>query len=270
MSGNTITLAQLEGTDLGEHRASYRDTDTLLYALAVGAPADDLELAYERDQRVLPTYGCAIGLWAVEAAGQLGAYDPHRSLHASQSLIVKESLPTSGTVLMSGRIAHVWDKGKAAMVDIDVDCDYFTATYSIFLPGMGGWGGERGPKTQLGHTPELNRTSEFHTSPNQAALYRLTGDRHPVHIDPEIAKANGFERPILHGLCTLGITTRVLAEQAGSHPAALTSLSVRLSAPVLPGERLVINSGTDGTKQYFATHVGDTAVLGSGQATFSR
>lgn len=268
MSSDTMTLAELAGTSLGDHEVSYRDTDTLLYALTLGAQPDELDLVYERDQRVLPTYGCALGLWAVEAAGRLGAYDPHRSLHASQGLHVKKPLPPHGAITMSGRVENVWDKGKASMVDIKVDCEYFTATYTIFLPGIGGWGGERGPKSQQAQSPEFNRISQFTTSRDLAALYRLTGDRHPVHIDPEVAKPNGFDRPILHGLCTLGISVRMLAEQAGSHPAELTTLNVRLSAPVLPGQTLEVSSGSDGGVNHFDTRVGDAVVLSGGQATF--
>ena len=107
-----MALADLAGTDLGTRAATYDDTAVILYALAVGASATDLDLVYERDLRTLPTYACALGLWAVEGAGRLGAYDPKRSLHAAQRLVVHESLPTRGEIPMTGRIAGVLDKGK--------------------------------------------------------------------------------------------------------------------------------------------------------------
>ncbi len=268
MSATALSVADLAGVDLGTHTASYDDTAVILYALAVGASSADLDLVYERDLRTLPTYACALGLWAVEAAGRLGAYDPKRSLHASQRLVVHGSLPASGQVPMTGRIANVYDKGKAALVEIEVSAPEFAASYNIFLPGLGGWGGDRGPSTASGGTAGLSRTSAFHTDPDLAALYRLTGDRHPVHIDPAVAGANGFESPILHGLCTLGIAARVVAGQAGAHPADLRELEVRLAAPVLPGDTLEIASGDAAGAVHFEARVGDTTVLSDGKARF--
>ena len=93
---------------------------------------------------MLPTYACALGLWAVEKAGGLGAYDRNMSLHAAQILELHASMPRSGSFEARGRVAEVWDKGKAAIVTIVVECEIFTARYGIFLPGRGGWGGERG------------------------------------------------------------------------------------------------------------------------------
>lgn len=264
----TTPLADIVGADLGAYTATYDDTDAILYALAVGAAPTQLDLVYERDLRVLPTYACALGLWAVEAAGRLGAYDPTRSLHAAQRLNVKQPLPPGGSVLMSGRIANVYDKGKASLVEIEVCSEYFDACYGIFLPGTGGWGGDRGPSSSTYDCPQPIRTDTFSTSPDLAAMYRLTGDRHPIHIDPAVAAANGFARPILHGLCTLGIATRVTAELAGTHPADLTELDVRLAAPVLPGDVLQVSSGTAGSQLYFAAHVGDSTVLAGRMVPF--
>lgn len=269
MSTAVTTLGQLAGTDLGTHVASYDETAAILYALAVGAAATDLDLVYERDLRVLPTYACALGLWAVEAAGRLGAYDPTRSLHASQRLVVHGPMPASGSLEMAGRIAAVYDKGKAAVVEIEVTSSVFSATYNIFLPGLGGFGGERGPSAPPADPIELVEETTFVTSPDLAALYRLTGDRHPVHIDPDVAAAGGFERPILHGLCTLGIAARIVADQVGVHPADLTALDVRLAAPVLPGDTIVMASGTRDGHVAFEARVGDTVVLSGGKARFA-
>lgn len=268
MSPSTTTLADLAGTDLGTHVASYDDTAVILYALAVGVPATELELVYERDLRTLPTYACALGLWAVEAAGRLGMYDPHHSLHASQQLVVKQPLPSGGEVPMSGRIANVYDKGKAALLEIEVDAPSFTATYNIFLPGLGGWGGNRGPSAGPQEAVEHLHHTQFHTSPDLAALYRLTGDRHPIHIDPSVAHDNGFDRPILHGLCTLGIAARVSARQVGAHPADLHRLSARLAAPVLPGNTLDIASGQRNGAVHFTGSVNGTTVLSGGTAEY--
>lgn len=263
------TLVDLAGTELGTTTVSYRDADAILYALTVGADAGMLDLVYERDLRVLPTYACALGLWAVEKAGRLGAYDPHRSLHASQALVMKHPLPPSGEIEMTGRVERVLEKGKAAMLDVVVDADYFTATYGIFLPGMGGFGGAQSASGAAPTEPAAPEyESSYATDPQLAAMYRLTGDRHPIHIDPAVAVDNGFDRPILHGLCTLGIAARMVAEQLGRHPAELQSLSARLSAPVLPGETLTVRSGGSNDDVAFTTMVGDRTVLKAGRATF--
>ena len=140
-----MQFSDLIGHDLGKHRVTYSSETAILYALAVGAAPDQLELTYERDLRVLPCFGTALGLWAVEKAGDLGAYDRKMSLHASQELVVHKPLPKKGDFEMTGRVAGVWDKGRATMVDIVAECEYFSASYGIFLPGRGGWGGERGP-----------------------------------------------------------------------------------------------------------------------------
>ena len=223
MSTRAIGIEDLAGTQLGTHTAHYDDTDAILYALSVGARAGDLDLVYERDLRILPTYACALGLWAVEAAGRLGAYDPARSLHAAQRLVIHEALAPRGSIAMTGRIGNVYDKGKATLVEIDVTAREFSATYQIFLPGLGGWGGDRGPSVPTAEPVESADRYSFDTTGDQAALYRLTGDRHPIHIDPEVAASNGFDRPILHGLCTLGIAARIAAAAAGAHPADAAS-----------------------------------------------
>jgi acyl dehydratase len=262
------TLADLAGTELGTHTASYDDTASILYALSVGAEASQLDLVYERDLRTLPTYACALGLWAVEAAGRLGVYDPRRSLHASQRLMVHQAMPAAGEIEMTGRVAAVHDKGKAALVEIVVDSPTFAATYNIFLPGMGGWGGDRGPSTARTDPVEPTHRTTVPTSTDLAALYRLTGDRHPVHIDPQVARANGFDRPILHGLCTVGIASRVAAGHVGAHPADLRELEVRLAAPVLPGDSLEVVSGERDGAVHFEVLVGETTVLSGGRARF--
>jgi acyl dehydratase len=269
MTSSTLAVADLAGTDLGSHTASYDDTAAILYALAVGASATELDLIYERDLVVLPTYACALGLWAVEAAGRLGAYDPTRSLHASQRLVMHGPLPAGGAIEMAARVANVYDKGKAALVEIEVTSPVFSATYNIFMPGLGGFGGERGAPAAAGEPVELVDETSFETSADLAALYRLTGDRHPVHVDSAVAEAIGFTRPILHGLCTLGIAARIVAGQVGAHPAALTDLDVRLAAPVLPGDTLVVASGERDGLVSFEARVGETTVLSGGKARFA-
>jgi hypothetical protein len=262
-------LAQLAGTDLGAHVSTYDANKAILYALTVGATASDLDLVYERDLRVLPTFGCALGLWAVESAGRLGAYDPKLSLHVAQKIHIHQPLPASSSIEMRGQIANVFDKGKAALVEVEVISGFFTATYTIFLPKMGGWGGDRGPMTSPVSELALTEATETGTHPELAALYRLTGDLHPVHIDPEVARINGFPRPILHGLCTLGISARIIAYQHGFHPAELKYLEARLTSPVLPGDSLTVESGKQNDGINFQTISKGAVVLGNGKAVFN-
>jgi acyl dehydratase len=264
-----MKLADLAGHDLGTRVVSYEDRDAILYALAVGAAPDQLDLVYERDLRVLPTYACALGLWALVDAGALGAYDRMRSLQAGQGLEMHGPLPRCGSIETMARITGAWDKGKAAMVDIEVSSEVFTATYAIFLPGMGGWGGERGPSPAAEPEPGGEPwRAEFATRADQAVLYRLTGDPHPIHIDPEVARANGFDRPILHGLCTLGIAARELAAAAAAHPADLQSITARLAAPVMPGDIIEITATGSGNGIAFEAGADGNVALKGGRAVF--
>ncbi len=260
----------LIGYDLGSHEIGWSEKDAILYALACGAQAHELDLVYERDLRTLPGLATALGLWAVERCGDLGVYDRKKSLHVSQGIEIHAPLPRSARLQAQGRVTAVWDKGKATIVDIEVGCEIFTATYSIFLPGIGGWGGPNAPAASATNAAvELVPVAEYKTSPEQAALYRLTGDLHPVHIDTEVAKGYGFDRPILHGLCTLGIALRMLGPAVGHHPASLRSATARLSAPVLPGDLLILRAAPSGDGIAFDAVVGERQVLKDCWAKFS-
>lgn len=230
------------GLDLGRRVVRYDERDAILYALALGAPASDLSLVFERDLRVLPTFGVALGLWACDALGAHGFFDVPTTLHSAQRLEVWEPLPRSGALELSARVANAWDKGSAAVYEVEVGCRQFRATYTLFAPGRGGFGGERGPSARRDPEEPPAVTETVATSPDQAALYRLTGDRHLIHVDPAAAAAIGQPRPILHGLCTVGVVVRQLAAIAGAHPADLAELSVRFSAPVLPGEEIAVST----------------------------
>lgn len=264
-----LELKDLSGYELGERVLEYDDRDAIIYALAVGASSQQLDLVYEKSLQTLPCYAAALGLWAVESAGELGAYDRKRSLHASQQLVIHKPMPPGGRISTWGRVSAVWDKGKSALLEIEVTSEVFTAIYGIFLPGLGGWGGDRGPSAPREEPIEMDWAGSYRTSPDQAVLYRLTGDRHPVHIDDEVARANGFERPILHGLCTLGIAARMVADAVAAHPASLRDLQARLAAPVMPGDTIEIVAGSapDGTL-HFELKTGELVVLKSGQAKF--
>ena len=264
-----MELADLAGTPLGERTISYDDRTTILYALCAGAAPDELELVWENALRPLPSLATALGLWAVEAAGELGAYDRTRSLHVGQRLVVNSAMPPSGQIAMTGQVDAVWDKGRAAIVEIGVRSTYFDLSYTIFLPGMGGFGGDEAPNLPDVVPLAPSHTTLVQTTENLALLYRLTGDRHPIHVDPATAAANGFDRPILHGLCTLAIAAHSVAKTAGRQPADLSGLSARLAAPVTPGAMLTVAcEDPDKHGIRFEVSVGDQVVLKDGSASF--
>ncbi|WP_232839225.1 MaoC/PaaZ C-terminal domain-containing protein [Streptomyces triticisoli] len=256
------------GHDLGTRTVSYTERDAILYALAVGARASDLDLVFEERLRVLPTFALTLAQWAPDALGSLGAFDIRTAVHGAQRLTVLRPLARAGELSMSARVAEVWDKGSAAVFDIEVASDCFVATWSLFAPGCGGFGGERGPAA-----PERPQTPAEHhltvdTGPDQAALYRLLGDRHHMHIDPEAARAAGMPRPFLHGLCTLAAATLPMAEAQGAHPADLVELQARFAAPVFPGDRLDVHGWSDGTGLRFEASVKESKALSGGRVRF--
>lgn len=259
-------LKDLAGCDLGTRRLDFSADDAILYALAVGASASQLELVYEQNLRVLPTYGCALGLWAVEAAGDLGAYDRTRSLHVGQSLKVHEPL-RPGTIQMRGCVRSVFDKGRLTIVEVEVSAPSFEAGYTILLPGIGGWGGPPPEPSEPWEPLVESWTGTVAVGPDAAALYRLTGDKHPVHVDASVAAGMGLDGPILHGLATMGMTARAVAAAVDAHPADLSAARVRFSNPVYPGCELRIAAEADGNRARTDVSVEDATVM-SGAFTF--
>lgn len=257
-----------QGRHLGERTVSYEERDAILYALAVGATATDLDLVFEEHLQVLPTFALTQAQWAPDALGSLGAFDPTTAVHGSQRLQVHQPLPRAGQLAMAARVAAVWDKGRAAVFDIEVTSAYFTATWSLFAPGLGGFGGERGPAQPRRRERPADRELHVDTTTNQAALYRLLGDWHPMHISPAAARAAGMDRPFLHGLCTLATTTLPLAAAVGAHPADLVDLEGRFASPVFPGDQLRVAVWEAGAGVRFDVARGDETVISGGRAQF--
>ncbi len=236
------SAAEALDLELGHRRVSYGTDDAILYALAVGARATDLDLVFERDLRVLPTFALPQCLWACDELGGRDFFSSTNALQAGQRLEARQPLPKAGSIELDARVSAVWDKGSAALYEIEVVSDYFRAVTSIFAPECGGWGGERGPSALPDPEGEPSLEGAAETSTEQAVLYRLTGDKHLIHVDPEAAAAIGQPRPILHGLCTLGFALRELAALLGRHPADVSFLDARFAAPVLPGDRLEVRA----------------------------
>jgi len=263
-TGTALRADQWAGRSLGTRTAGYSETDAILYALAVGASAEDLDLVFEDRLRVLPSFGLTLAQWAPDELAQQGAFD-NRAVHGAQKLSVLRPLPRSGEITMSARVGEVWDKGSAAVFEVVVESDFFTAAWSIFAPGFGGFDGDRGPSAPPVPEGAPAATDSIRTMPNQAALYRLLGDRHHIHIDPAAAQRIGQQRPILHGLATLATATLPLARLAGTHPADLAEFAGRFSGVVFPGDEIKVRTWAEGR---FDAAVDGRSVITDGLAVF--
>jgi phosphotransferase system glucose/maltose/N-acetylglucosamine-specific IIC component len=164
------------GHDLGRRRVSWTDRDAILYALSVGARADQLALVFEERLRVLPTFALTLAQWAPDALGAAGAFDPTRAVHGSQRLEVLAPLPASGDLEMTAKVSGVWDKSAGAVFDVEVGSELFVATWSILALGRGGFGGERGPVRPPESAEEPVWSKVVEIPENAAALYGLNGD----------------------------------------------------------------------------------------------
>ncbi|MCR2813340.1 MaoC/PaaZ C-terminal domain-containing protein [Microbacterium sp. zg.Y1090] len=260
-----MSAAEWAGRELGTRTVGYDADDAILYALAVGASADDLDLVFEDRLRVLPTFGLTLAQWAPDVLADAGAFDD-RALHGTQTLVVHRPLPAAGELRLAARVGEVWDKGSAAVFEVIVECAEFTATWALFAPGFGGFGGERGPSRAAADAAGEPRRSLLRTFPAQAALYRLTGDKHHIHIDPAASARIGQPKPILQGLCTLAAATLEVARLRDAHPADLVRLEGRFSGAVVPGDVLDVRLWDDGRFQL--DHDG-RAVLTDARADFA-
>lgn len=262
-----MTAASWRGVELGSRTVDYTERDAILYALAVGAAAEDLDLVFEERLRVLPTFALTLAQWAPDELGSRGAFDTSTAVHGAQRLEVLRPLPRSGSLTMKAAVSEVWDKGSAALFDVAVESDCFVATWTLFAPGCGGFGGERGPASPKPRQAAPDHRLEVATSANQAALYRLLGDRHHMHIDPAAARAAGQPKPFLHGLCTLAATTLAVARRYDADPADLRRLEARFAGPVFPGDRLSVDCWETGGIA-FAAEAGERPVLTDAEAGF--
>lgn len=265
------------GYELGTRVVQYCEEDAILYALAVGARADELPLVFERDLKVLPTFALTLGLWVADAASAAGAFVPAQALHGSQSLTMRGPLPPASEFEVTGHVEAVRDTGRSAILDIVCESAYFSATYSIILPGQGGFSPSTPrvkAKSEDGNRAVVHESRIIELSSEQAVLYRLTGDRHLIHVDPAAAEAAGFDRPILHGLCTLGVVARSLAEPLGAKPWELRRIEARFAAPVFPGSTLVVAAerprvGDCGAGLEYSASVDGRCVLADGRVSYS-
>lgn len=267
---------------------SWTSADTLLYALGVGAGHDDpmTDLRYTSEhgddtcpeQKVLPTFGVMV-TWGSRRGRKMGDFNPAMLVHAEQEVVLHRPLTADGAVSLTSQVTGMFDKGSGALVTSEAEAvdpvtgePVVTTRSSVFIRGEGGFGGDPGPRAA---SPIPDRAPDelvtMPTWPGQALLYRLSGDRNPLHSDPRFAARGGFERPILHGLCTYGVTGRALVGAvAGGDGDAMASMSGRFSSPVLPGESLQVAMWrVEDTVTAFQTRKADgTVVIDRGLATW--
>jgi len=266
--------------------ASWTSKDCLLYALGVGAGVLDptgfeLEFTTENSQdiaqRVLPTFPVVVPAGG-GAFGQIGTFNPAMLVHGEQSVALHGPLPVEGSVSSITTITGIYDKGSGAVVasrtdarDKSTDQLLWTTTNSAFIRGEGGWGGDRGSSGTLDFPDRApDHTVIYPTRTDQALLYRLNGDRNPLHSDPKFAAMGGFDRPILHGLCSFGFTGRALLHtMCGSDPDRFGSMAARFSKPVFPGEELTVSIWeAGGGEALFRTSTAAGVVMDAGRLSY--
>ncbi|MGD9472398.1 MAG: MaoC/PaaZ C-terminal domain-containing protein [Novosphingobium sp.] len=279
-----LDVERLRNYRIPQAHDDYDQRDTILYALGVGAglseQIDETTFLYERDLQVLPTMALVLGtpgFWPMDSATGL---DWISILHGEQRLKIFEPLDSFGTLLGELKVTDVADKGPGNAALVRVTKTLRTpggtlvaeASEVWVIRGAGGFGGERVmPGEPLPTIPDRDPDFEvvLPTIRTQAAIYRLSGDRNPLHIDPATAVGAGFDRPILHGLATMGVTGRALVHACcASQAARLREIALRFTAPVYPGETIRTHIWQDGAHLHFRADVveRDVRVIDNGYA----
>jgi len=243
---------------------AYDEDFTILYALGLGAGGvpEDLRFVYEKELRAIPT----MAVMMAQTSGEFlerGGIDYTGIVHGEQRLRIHRPLPPAGRMVSTSRCLSVIDKGaaKGALLNVESTVSdaatgalHATTVMTLFCRKDGGFGGPGDGDLPVhpipGRAPDLEL--ELPTLPQQAQLYRLLGDRNPLHIDPEVAKRAGFDRPILHGLCTYGIACRAIMKACcDNDPDRIEQIDIRCSSPVFPGEPITTLMWRDGQRISF-------------------
>ena len=263
----------------------YSARDTILYALGLGLGADPMDMqqlrfVYEENLLALPTMAVVLGYPGFWVKDPGTGVDWKKVLHGEQSIVLHKPLPASARVIGRSTITGIVDKGadKGALLFSDRDIidsatgeTIATLSGTSFLRGNGGFGGPSGPTPEPHRLPERKPDTicDIATLPQAALIYRLSGDYNPLHADPEVARAGGFPKPILHGLCSLGVAGHaILKTVCGYDPAKLKSLKLRFTTPVFPGETIRTEIWVDGKDVSFRARVveRDAICLNNGHA----
>jgi acyl dehydratase len=255
----------------------YTWKDVVLYNIGVGAGEKDLAFVYENAPgglKVLPSF-CVVP--AMKAFPRLGDnLELSLMLHGEQVIRLSRPLAPNGRITQVGEVLNIYDKGKGAVYRVRIKGhsedgnDLYEAEWSIYYVGAGGFGGDPGPKAEkivppTGNQPDFRITEKV--AENQAVIYRLSGDYNPLHLDPAAAKRGGFDRPILHGLCTYGIATRAIVnELLDGDVAGLKEFSARFSDVVYPGDTLTTEGWKSGDGYIIQAKTDRSVVLSNGRA----
>jgi len=280
----SIDYQKLKEWKVAPRETTYATKDTILYALALGFGADPMDTAqlafvYEEQLKVLPFMALSLtypGFWLSDPATGV---DYQKTLHGEQSIEFHAPLPAAATVVDRIWVEEILDKGpqkgalvygRSSLTDKATGTLLCSLSATMFCRADGGYGGPSGPAKDVHRVPErpADHLCEFPTMPQSALLYRLTGDANPLHADPAVARKAGFERPILHGLCTFGIAGHALLRTLCEYnPSRMRRIDARFSAPVYPGEtiRTEIWRDTDGRASFRCRVVErDLVVLNNG------
>ena len=253
------------GARLPDGETSYTRDQVILYHLGLGAgvPATDpkeLEYTYEKNLKVLPSFAVIPAFSSMGGIGSVPGmqFNFAMLLHGEQEVILHRPLPVEAKLKTSAHIPEIYDKGKAALVIMESTANdaadnqpLFTNRFSLFIRGEGGFGGDSGPK--VGNVaPERapDGLALRKTLPQQALIYRLSGDKNPLHADPEFAKLGGFDTPIIHGLCSYGIACKAIVDEVlGGDVAQVARYQARFAGVAFPGETYRIKYWKDGAKR---------------------
>lgn len=281
-----IDVQKALGAKLPKAESAWSPDQVILYHLGIGAgvgrATDPKELAYtyEKKLKVLPSFAVVPVFGSlVQLVGAPGIQiNPMLVLHGEQDIELHRPIPARATITSEARIAAIHDKGKGALIVIEVESRdaasheaLFTNRFAAFARGEGGFGGDPGPKP--GNEPPARAPDavvETPTTPHQALLYRLSGDKNPLHADPEMAKLGGFDRPILHGLCSYGIVCKAAVDAClDGDVAAVARYQARFSGVVFPGETIVTSVWREGSQLVIAaaTKERGTPVIGNAAIT---
>ena len=251
---------------------TYTWKDVILYALGIGAQTDELSFIYENTPgglQVFPSFAAkASGKLIIDFSREVEGF---RFLHGEQGIRLHRPIPPEGKIMAASRVADVYDKGKAAVIRFltegrtEEGDHLFDVEHIAFHVGAGGFGGDPGPKSESINPPDgvaPDFSISYPIPENQAALYRLSGDLNPLHLDPEFARRGGFDRPILHGLCTYGYATRAIVHGlCGGKVTCFKAFKARFSDAVYPGETLVTEGWRESEGRYIIRARTERAVV---------
>jgi acyl dehydratase len=262
-------------------RRSWTSKDALLYAVGIGAGTDELQYTTENtkdtDQKVFPTFAVIVGGGGIPMK-EVGSFNPALMVHGEQGIELLSEIPAEGEIESIGECTAIYDKGSAAVLEFTSEAKnvatgevLLRTRTSLFCRGEGGWGGDRGPSEKIQFPDRApDKQVSYTTREDQALTYRLSGDRNPLHSDPSFAAMGGFDKPILHGLCTYGFTGRgLLNELCDGDASRFKSMNSRFSKPVIPGDTLTVSMWVDGSEALFrTTNQDDDVVIDQGVFRF--